>query len=78
MVFERAFGAGFTDESRKKAPTQAIDQLTDRWGQFMVVPARMLSMEQKVIDRIAFGGVSDLEETVFKEEVNYESDNFAS
>lgn len=62
----------FADVSRKKSLTRALDRLTDRWGAFMVVPARMLSMEQKVIDRIAFGGVQDLPETIFKDAVDYE------
>lgn len=35
--------------------TKALDTIADRWGEFTVFPARMLSMEQKVLDRIAFG-----------------------
>lgn len=63
----------FTDESRKYALTKALDKLTDRWGDFMVVPARMMNMEQKVIDRIAFGGVADLEDFVFQEQLGHEA-----
>ena len=37
--------------------TQALDIIHNRWGDFVVIPARMLGMEHKVVDRIAFGGV---------------------
>ncbi len=45
------------DEEKKNRLTQALDRIHDRWGDFLVTPARMLGMEHKVIDRIAFGGV---------------------
>jgi len=40
---------------RKRNLTNALDTIADRWGEFTVTPARMLSMEHKVLDRIAFG-----------------------
>ncbi len=43
-------------ENKKRQLTRALDGIADRWGDFVVTPARMLSMEQKVLDRIAFGG----------------------
>ncbi len=45
-----------TDE-RKWKITNAVDAIADRWGEFTVIPGRMLGMEQKVLDRIAFGRV---------------------
>ncbi|MBI4066166.1 hypothetical protein HY411_00465 [Candidatus Gottesmanbacteria bacterium] len=48
-----------TDE-RKWRVTDAIDAIADRWGEFMVTPGRMLAMEQKVQDRIAFGRIKEL------------------
>lgn len=42
---------------RKRKLTRALDALADRFGEYTVTPARMLAMEQKVLDRIAFGGV---------------------
>jgi hypothetical protein len=45
-----------TDE-RKWRVTDALDAIADRWGEFTITPGRMLGMEQKVLDRIAFGKV---------------------
>ena len=44
-------------DQKKQHLTQALDTIADRWGEFMVTPGRMINMEQKVLDRIAFGGV---------------------
>ncbi len=44
------------DETKKQELTRALDAIADRWGDFMVTPGRMANMEQKVLDRIAFGG----------------------
>lgn len=48
-------------DERKERLAQALDQIEDRFGDFTVFPARMLGMEEKVLDRIAFGGVKGLE-----------------
>ena len=45
---------------RKQELTKALDAVADRWGELSVFPARMLGMEQRVLDRIAFGGVGDI------------------
>lgn len=45
------------DEEKKIRLTQAMDKIHNRWGDFVVTPGRMLGMENKVLDRIAFGGV---------------------
>lgn len=42
---------------RKWHLVDALDRIADRFGEFTVTPARMLGMEQKVLDRIAFGRV---------------------
>lgn len=63
----------FRDNSRKRALTAAIDKIQDRFGDFTIYPARMLSMEHKVLDRIAFGGVKGLEEVIFRDAVEHES-----
>ena len=59
----------FPEDRRKTSITQAIDSIADRWGDFTVKSGRMLSMETTIMDRIAFGGVSGLEEFVFQEDV---------
>lgn len=46
-------------DERKWKITDAIDTITDRWGEFTVIPATMLAVEQKVLDRIAFGRVNE-------------------
>lgn len=43
-----------TDDKKRKI-TDALDKITDRWGEFTVTSGRMLAMDQKVLDRIAFG-----------------------
>jgi nucleotidyltransferase/DNA polymerase involved in DNA repair len=60
----------FEETEKKKRLVAAIDAIADRWGEFTVVPARMLVADQKVLDRIAFGGVAGLEEFVFREPVD--------
>lgn len=47
----------FPAENRKRDITRALDAIQDRFGDFVIHPARMMHMEQKVLDRIAFGGV---------------------
>jgi DNA polymerase-4 len=42
--------------------SEAMDEINDRWGEFVVTPALMLGMENIILDRISFGGVKDLEE----------------
>ena len=59
----------FEETGKKKRLVAALDAIADRWGEFVVVPARMLGVEQKILDRIAFGGVAGLEEFVFREPV---------
>lgn len=54
-----------TDE-RKWRITDAIDAIANRWGEFTIMPAIMFGVEQKVLDRIAFGRIKDLEVTVCK------------
>jgi DNA polymerase-4 len=43
------------------AVSEAMDQVNDRWGEFVVTPALMMGMEKIILDRIFFGGVKDLE-----------------
>jgi hypothetical protein len=37
-------------------------KLNDGYGEYIITPALMLGLENQVIDRIAFGGVRELEE----------------
>lgn len=52
------------DYVRKQDLVHAIDNTNDRWGNFVITPARMLGMQDMVQDRVSFGGVKELEEIV--------------
>lgn len=52
----------FSDIERKEKTMDAIDSVNKRWGDFVIKPGRMLSSGGAVLDRIAFGGVKELEE----------------
>ena len=47
-------------DQRKQRVTQAIDHIHDRWGECVVTSGRMLNMDQKVLDRIAFGSTRSM------------------
>jgi DNA polymerase-4 len=59
------------DEQKKRNLTLALDAINERWGDFVITPARMMGMEDTIIDRVAYGGVKDLEEFVYQEEMTY-------
>jgi DNA polymerase-4 len=50
---------------KKERLTKALDQISEKWGNFVITPAKMLNTENTVKDRISFGGVKELEEFVF-------------
>jgi DNA polymerase-4 len=56
----------FEDVVRKERLVKSVDKVNERWGDFVITPARMLSAKSDVPDRIAFGGVKELEEFVNK------------
>jgi len=50
------------DLQKKEKLVKAVDRVNERWGNFVITPARMMGMNEIVIDRVAFGGVKELEE----------------
>jgi DNA polymerase-4 len=48
--------------SRSHAVAEAMDRINDKYGEFVITPALMMGMDETIIDRIAFGGVKELEE----------------
>jgi DNA polymerase IV len=44
------------------AVSEAADKINDKWGEFVITPALMMDMDDIILDRIAFGGVKELEE----------------
>lgn len=53
------------DVNKKVGLTKALDQISEKWGNFVITPAKMLGTKDLVKDRISFGGVKELEEFVF-------------
>lgn len=51
-----------TSRERKRDVSKVLDSINNKWGEWTIYPALMLGREKEVIDRIAFGGVKDLEE----------------
>jgi DNA polymerase-4 len=56
----------FEDIEKKDSLNVAVDKVNERWGQYAITPARMLTADDAVPDRIAFGGVKELEEFTFR------------
>jgi DNA polymerase-4 len=50
----------FKDTVKSEELTKAIDKVNERWGDFVISMARSAGAKELVLDRIAFGGVSDL------------------
>ena len=50
----------FNDIDKKKRLVEALDDINTRWGDFVITPARLLTAKGYVHDRIAFGGVKEL------------------
>lgn len=68
----------FADELKKRAVTQALDRINDKWGEFSVFPGVMLTVQKqgKILDRIAFGRVLDMEDVVLKENLGWERESY--
>lgn len=58
----------FSDENKKQKLTQSLDKINSRWGNFVITPARfLLGNPDWVPDRIAFGGVKEIENMVLNQ-----------
>lgn len=63
LIKNESLQLGFFDDFVKKEKlTDSVDQINNRWGQFTVASARSLGGAKTVLDRIAFGGIKELEE----------------
>jgi len=47
---------------RSRRVSEACDTINDKWGEYVITPALMMGMDKLILDRIAFGGVKDLQE----------------
>lgn len=52
----------FDNVSRQESLVDAVDNINEKWGDFTLGSARSLGGSTMVLDRIAFGGVKELEE----------------
>jgi DNA polymerase-4 len=52
----------FEDIGKKQNLTLAVDDINEKWGGFTVASARSFGGAKVVMDRIAFGGIKELEE----------------
>jgi DNA polymerase-4 len=52
------------DLVKKENLVTAIDKINERWGNFVITPALMMGTAENVPDRVAFGGIKELEEIV--------------
>lgn len=50
----------FNDIDRKKRLVEALDDINSKWGDFVIIPAKLLTVKEYVHDRIAFGGIKEL------------------
>ena len=50
------------EHARQQSVSDAADRINDKYGEYMITPALMLGLEDQIIDRIAFGGVKELED----------------
>jgi hypothetical protein len=48
--------------SRSHTVAEVMDKINEKYGEFVITPALMMGMDDTIIDRIAFGGVKELEE----------------
>lgn len=58
-----------SDLDKKDRLVKTIDTINEKWGNFVITPAAMLGTENLVPDRIAFGGIKELEEIVLSDVV---------
>jgi len=52
----------FSDMGKKEHLVQALDAINAKWGDFVITPARMMGLQEKVVDRISFGNIRELED----------------
>lgn len=50
------------NNTKKRRVADAMDEINDRYGEFVVVPAIMMGMKNEIIKRVPFGNVKELED----------------
>ena len=50
------------EETKQRKVANALDCINDKYGEYLITPALMMGLGDKIIDRVPFGGVKDLED----------------
>ena len=50
------------DESKLRRVSDAADRINDMYGEFTLIPGTMMNMDDTILDRIAFGGMREMED----------------
>ncbi len=66
----------FTDESRKRSLTRALDKINDKWGEFSMVPGTSLKLRYNILDRISFGSVMDMPQIWLNEVKDWQRETY--
>ena len=51
----------FEDVEKREKLVNSTDKINNRWGNFTISPARMINMDNQIVDRISFGGIRELQ-----------------
>lgn len=51
-----------SDYTKRRLVARSVDKINDLYGEFVITPALMANMDDLILDRIAFGGVKELED----------------
>lgn len=57
---EQPHSAAVRSYGAERRISDAVDTINNRYGEFVVTPATMMSMQGEILDRVAFGSVRDL------------------
>lgn len=53
-----------TDREKKRKLSRAVDKINDRFGEYVIAPALMMRSKKTILDRIAFGGLKNLNNNI--------------
>lgn len=62
----------FEDVFEKESLSESLDAINERWGDYTIMPATMMSAGNAVPDRVPFGASKEIEDFAFEEAVMYQ------
>ena len=57
--------------NKKEVAADAADSLNNKYGEYVITPALMMGMDDFAVDRIAFGGVQELQDLYAQDGLDY-------